>query len=108
MRNQIILKPLKSPEKLSIDKGFIGLETFVNKKYSLRGGAKIPVLIINSLLQTVKVKSTLHEAKGLVRQRNGKTKLVGIATIPRTGNKILDIFLDLPNEALAELNCEIK
>ncbi len=76
--------------------------------FSIGGMIQFPNLIIKSLLQTGKVKSTLHEAKGLVRQRNGKTKLVGIATIPRTGNKILDIFLDLPNEALAELNCEIK
>ena len=50
-RHQIILKPLKSPEKLSLDKVFIGLETFVNKEYSWAGGAKIPVLIINSLLK---------------------------------------------------------
>ena len=50
-RNRIILKPLKSPENLSIDKLFIGLETLVNKKYSSAGGAKIPVLIINSLLK---------------------------------------------------------
>ena len=76
--------------------------------FSIGDMIQFPNLIIKSLLQTGKVKSTLHEAKGLVRQRNGKTKLVGIATIPRTGNKILDIFLDLPNEALAELNCEIK
>jgi hypothetical protein len=76
--------------------------------FSIGGMIQFPNLIIKSLLQTGKVKSTLHEAKGLVRQKNGKTKLVGIATIPRTGNKILDIFLDLPNEALAELQCEIK
>ena len=49
--NRIILKPLTSPEKLSLDDVFIGLETLVNKKYSSAGGAKIPVLIINSLLE---------------------------------------------------------
>ena len=27
---------------------------------------------------------------------------------PLTGNKVLDIFLGLPNEALAVLQCEIK
>ena len=86
-----------------------GLFEFESKFiFSIGDMIQFPNLIIKSLLQTGKVKSTLHEAKGLVRQRNGKTKLVGIATIPRTGNKILDIFLDLPNESLAELNCEIK
>ena len=79
-------------------------------KFIFSIGAKIqfPNLIVKSLLQTGTVKGRLHEGKGLVRKKNGKTKLVGIATIPRTGNKILDIFLGLPNEALAELQCEIK
>ncbi len=49
-RNQIILKPLISPEKLSLDNIFSGLETLVNKKYSSAGGSKIPVLICYSLL----------------------------------------------------------
>ena len=76
--------------------------------FSIGGMIKFPNLIVKSFLQTGAVKGKLHEAKGLVRQKNGQTKLVGIATIPRTGNKMLDIFLDLPNEALAELQCEIK
>ena len=50
----------------------------------------------------------LHQGEGLVLQNNGRTKLVGISMIPKTGNKFLDAFLGLPNEALAELNCEIK
>ena len=41
-------------------------------------------------------------------KKNGKMKLVGISIIPPTGNKILDTFLGLPSEALAELECEIK
>ncbi len=69
---------------------------------------KFPELIVNTLLKTGKVKSKLHEVEGLLLQKNGITKLVGIAIIPKTGNKILDTFLGLPNEALAELKCEIK
>ena len=69
---------------------------------------KFPDLSVKTLLQTGKVKGKLHEGKGLVLQQNGKTKLVGIAIIPVTGNKILDTFLGLPNEAMAELQCEIK
>ena len=45
---------------------------------------------------------------GLALQKNGRAKLVGVSIIPPTGNKILDTFLGLPNEALAELQCEIK
>ena len=69
---------------------------------------KFPELIVKTLLKTGKVKGKLHEGEGLVLQKNGTTKLVGIAIIPKTGNKILDTFLGLPNEALAELKCEIK
>ena len=76
--------------------------------FSIGAKLKFPELIVNSLLKTGKVKGKLHEEEGQVLQENGKTKLVGISTIPITGNKILDTFLGLPNEALAELQCEIK
>ena len=76
--------------------------------FSIGSMLKFPELIVNTLLTTGKVKGKLHEGKGQVLQNDGKTKLVGIATIPKTGNKILDSFLGLPNEALAELKCEIK
>ena len=68
---------------------------------------KFPDLLVNTSLKTGLVKSKLHTAQGLALRKTGKTKLVGIAIIPRTGNKILDTFLGLPNEALAELECEI-
>ena len=79
-------------------------------KFSFSVGSIIefPSLIVNTILTTGKVKGKLHEAQGLVLQKNGTTKLVGISIIPRPGNKMLDIFLGLPNEALAELQCEIK
>ena len=76
--------------------------------FSIGGMIKFPDLLVNTSLKTGKVKGKLHEAKGLVLDENGKTKLVGISLIPPTGNKVLDTFLCLPNEALAELQCEIK
>ena len=76
--------------------------------FSIGSMIKFPDLIIKTSLTTSKVQGKLHEGKGLVLQTNGKAKLVGIAIIPPTGNKILDTFLGLPNEALAELQCEIK
>lgn len=69
---------------------------------------RFPKLIVKTLLTSGKVKGKLHEGEGHVLQSNGTIKLVGISIIPKTGNKILDIFLGLPNEALAELKCEIK
>ena len=69
---------------------------------------KFPDLLVKTTLKTGRVQGKLHEGNGVTLQKNGKTKLVGIAIIPPTGNKILDTFLDLPNEAIAELQCEIK
>ncbi len=69
---------------------------------------KFPALLVQTTLTTGKVKGKLHEGEGLILQKNGKAKLVGISTIPLTENKVLDTFLCLPTEALAELQCEIK
>ena len=76
--------------------------------FSIGTMVQFPALIVKTLLKTGKVKGKIHEGEGLALQRNGTTTLVGIATVPKTGNKILDTFLDLPNEAMAELKCEIK
>ena len=106
------LKIAMSMDKLegTIDKnsGEISLE--FESKFVLSIGAlfKFPDLLVKTLLQTGTVKGKLHEGKGLVLQQNGNTKLVGISIIPQTGNKILDGFLRLPNEAIAELECQIN
>ena len=76
--------------------------------FSIGTVLSFPELIVKTLLTTGKVKGKLHKGEGLVLQNNGITKLVGISIIPKTGHKILDTFLGLPNEALAELQCEIK
>ena len=85
------------------------LFTFESKFFfSIGTIIRFPELIVKTILKTGKVKGRLHEGKGLVLQKNGTTKLVGISIIPKTGSKILDTFLGLPNEALAELKCKIK
>ena len=112
---------LPFPPGLKIEMSMDKLEGTIDKKsgevllkfeskflFSIGTTLKFPELIVNTLLKTGKVTSKLHEAEGQVLQDNGKTKLVGIATIPITDNKILDTFLGLPNEALAELQCEIN
>ena len=76
--------------------------------FSIGSAIKFPNLFVKTSLITGKVIGKSHESQGSLRQKNGQTKLVGIAIIPPSGNKILDTFLGLPNEALAELKCEIK
>ena len=76
--------------------------------FSIGARIQFPDLLIKTSLTTGKIEGDLHKGTGHILQKNGKTNLVGIAIIPPTGNKILDTFLGLPNEALAELQCEIK
>ena len=76
--------------------------------FSIGDILKFPNLIVKTLLKTGKVKGKLHKGEGFALQNDGTTKLVGISIIPKTGNTILDTFLSLPNEAMAELKCEIK
>tara|TARA_Y100001968_G_C19412188_1_gene746931 strand:- start:374 stop:907 length:534 start_codon:yes stop_codon:yes gene_type:complete len=67
-----------------------------------------PYLSIKTFLQTGEVKGKIHEEEGLALQKDGTGTLIAISVIPKTGNKILDIFLGLPNEALAVLRCKIE
>ena len=106
------LKIVMSMDKLegTIDRNSGEVLLKFESKFVLSIGENIafPHLLVKTLLTTGEVKGKLHEGKGLILQKNGKAKLVGIAVIPITRNKILNIFLGLPNEALAELQCEIK
>ncbi len=69
---------------------------------------KFPNLVVITTLSTNSIKSNLHSAKGLPLNENNESRLVGIAVIPPSGNKALDLFLGLPNEALAVLSCKIN
>ncbi len=69
---------------------------------------QFPSLLVKTTLNTGKVKSNLHEETGSNLDSNGKTKLVGIAVIAPTNNNYLNLFLNLPTEALAILNCKIE
>ncbi len=69
---------------------------------------KFPELIVETTLGSRKLTSKLYNVEGKPIQKNGNARLVGVATIPKTGNLLLDLFLGLPNEALAILQCRIK
>ena len=106
------IKIKMSMERLegTIDKNSGEILLEFESRFILRIGSifNFPDLLVKTSLKTGKVKSYLYEEEGLVRQENGKSKLVGVSMIPITGHKLLDTFLGLPNEALAILECEIK
>ncbi len=68
---------------------------------------KFPPLEVKTNLGTNRISTLLHNVQGKAVQKNGTATLVGVAIVPPTGNKLLDQFLGLPNEALAILQCKI-
>ena len=58
-------------------------------------------------LQTETAQGLRHHAQGERIGAGGKALLVGIATVPPTGDSWLDRFLGLPDEALALLRCRL-
>ena len=89
-------------------KGDISLEfesRFILKLFYI---IHFPELIVRTCISNEKVKSKMHQFEGERVKNDGATILGGIATIPPTGNKLLDIFLGLPNEALAVLMCNLN
>ena len=105
---KIEMRMQKLDGTINKDSGEIFLNFESNFIFNIGSLIRFPNLFVKTSLQTGKVKGSLHEAEGLELQKNGRARLVGIALIPITGNKILDFFLGLPNEALAILECEIK
>jgi hypothetical protein len=55
---------------------------------------------------------TTEASEGAIRKgtgqrlKNGKGKLLGIATVPKTGDFLFDTFLRLPTDAYAMLSAE--
>ena len=87
--------------------GEISLNFEANFNLEIFSIFKFPNLIVKSLLNTGKVKTNYYQSEGLVIQKNGKMKIVGVAKIEKTKNHVLNKLLFLPTEAFAELKCEI-
>jgi len=66
-----------------------------------------PDLRIHTTLQSGPCQGQRHRACGHPRRSSGETLLVGTARVEPTGDRWLDRFLGLPDEALAELHCRL-
>ena len=93
--------------KINLESGEIILNFEAKFTLKIFSSFKFPNLIIKSVLNTGSITSKSYQSQGLRRQKDGRTKLVGIATVLKTNNFILDNLLFLPTEALAELECRI-
>jgi hypothetical protein len=66
-----------------------------------------PDLIVATELATHAVRGQRHQAQGTPLDGQGRGVLVGVATVEPTGEGWVDRFLQLPDEALAVLRCQL-
>ena len=94
--------------KIERSSGKISIKMDANFILSILSYYSFPKLIIKTELTNGKELTDFQYSKNELIQSNGYTVLVGKSIVPRTGNKILDGFFNLPNEALAELHCKLN
>jgi len=66
-----------------------------------------PDLLVDTQLTSADSQGRRHRARGQALDAAGSGVLVGVATVPPSGDAWLDRFLGLPDEALAVLRCRI-
>lgn len=74
-------------------------------RFSCAGLYQAPDLQIDTMLSSVAAQGHRHRASGQPLGADGQALLVGVATVPPSGDPWLDRFLGLPDEALAMLRC---
>lgn len=67
-----------------------------------------PDLRVATRLTTEEARGRRHQVRGAPLDGEGLGVLVGLATVPATGEGWLDRFLQLPDEALAVLRCRLQ
>jgi hypothetical protein len=69
---------------------------------------KPPPLIVKTVLTSEESKGTMKSGRGIRLDEEGKCRLVGVATVDPIDDFIMNSFLGLPTECLAELNAVIS
>ena len=100
------------PEKLNgqwqASSGEVQLDFAAHFYFSIGSMYRASGLIVQTRLQSETVQGQRHQAHGQRVGPDGQALLVGVATVPPTGEAWLDRFLGLPNEALAMMRCRLR
>ncbi len=104
---EIVISVKKLAGKLNPSNGEVKLEFEADFTLTFIGSMKAPKLHIKTFLTSKSAigKRNIYHGNGL--KENGRIDLVALANVQKTGNKLLDLFLGLPNEALASLKCKL-
>lgn len=63
--------------------------------------------MVETILTSEESKGSIRRGKGERLDREGKCRLVGVATVEPIDDVIMNSFLSLPTECIAELNAQI-
>lgn len=69
---------------------------------------KAPPLLVETVLTSEESYGTMRSGKGERLDENGKCRLVGVATVNPIDDFLMNSFLGLPTECLADLNAIIS
>ncbi|KAL0913978.1 hypothetical protein M5K25_017473 [Dendrobium thyrsiflorum] len=68
---------------------------------------RAPPLMVETILTSEESKGSLRSGKGERLDKEGKCRLVGVATVDPIDDVIMNSFLSLPTECIAELSAQI-
>lgn len=102
---QIAIEPLTLAGQLVPASGAVTLRFEARFHCSWAGLYQPPPLLVTTDLTTASVAGQRHRAEGTPLDSSGQGCLVGVARVPSSGDRWLDGFLGLPDDALAVLRC---
>ncbi|CAI8593601.1 unnamed protein product [Vicia faba] len=89
------------------ESGKVDLEFKAKFLFSAGSIYKAPPLIVKTVLTSEESKGIMKSGRGMRLDEEGKCRLVGVATVEPIDDFIMNSFLGLPTECLAELNAVI-
>jgi hypothetical protein len=104
---QIAIRPRSLAGRWCREAGELELAFDARFELRLAGRSVAPELRVSTELRTGAAEGMRWRAQGRALDAEGRGVLVGVATVPPTGEGWLDRFLGLPAEALAVLCCQL-
>lgn len=86
----------------------VDLEFLANFWFSAGSIYRAPPLLVKTVLTSEESNGTIRSGRGKRLDEEGKCRLVGVATVNPIDDFLMNTFLGLPTECLANLNAVIS
>ncbi|KAL8148216.1 uncharacterized protein LOC141708171 [Apium graveolens] len=93
---------------INSESGQVDLEFKAKFLFSIGSIYKASPLVVETVLTSEESKGTMRNGRGERLSTEGRCRLVGVATVEPINDFLLDSFLGLPTECLADLNASIS